>query len=98
VMFDSDETRNRIWENDQVVFQYVDKEGEPAGYPHNPNGSVDNIAGLCDPTGLIFGLMPHPERHIFPYHHPQWTRGEASSVGDGLPIFKNAVDYAKKNL
>jgi len=98
VMFDSDATRRKVWENNQVVFQYVDKDGKPVPYPHNPNGSVDDIAGLCDPTGLIFGLMPHPERHIFPYHHPRWTRGEASTIGDGLPIFQNAINYARKNL
>jgi hypothetical protein len=57
-----------------IVLEYVDRNGIKKGYPHNPNGSVDNIAGICDRTGLIFGLMPHPERHVDRYQHPQWTR------------------------
>lgn len=59
----------------------------------NPNGAVADVAGLCDPTGRVCGLMPHPERHIDPTHHPRWTRGEAAAVGDGLRVFQNAVGY-----
>ncbi len=66
---------------------------EPVPYPDNPNGSTGNVAGVCDSTGRVFGLMPHPERHIDPTHHPRWTRGEAGAVGDGLQIFENAVRY-----
>ncbi len=62
-------------------------------YPANPNGSVGAVAGVCDTTGRIFGLMPHPERHLDPTHHPRWTRGDAGEVGDGLPVFLNAVSY-----
>lgn len=62
-------------------------------YPDNPNGSVDNVAGICDSTGRVLGLMPHPERHIDPTHHPRWTRGEASPVGDGMRMFANAVSF-----
>ncbi|MCS7239347.1 MAG: phosphoribosylformylglycinamidine synthase I [Thermoguttaceae bacterium] len=62
-------------------------------FPYNPNGSQGNVAGMCDETGRIFGLMPHPERHIDPTHHPRWTRGEAGPEGDGLRIFRNAVEY-----
>ncbi len=62
-------------------------------YPDNPNGSMANVAGLCDSTGRVLGLMPHPERHIDPTHHPRWTRGEAGTEGDGLKIFSNAVEY-----
>lgn len=63
--------------------------------PHeNPNGSTADIAGLCDPTGRVLGLMPHPERHIFATQHPHWTRLErASDEGAGLRIFRNAVGY-----
>ncbi len=78
-----------------IVFQYVDKNGEKAGYPFNPNGSVLNIAGITDKTGRILGLMPHPERHISYLQHPYHTRERCSEVGDGLNFFKNAVDYFK---
>ena len=62
-------------------------------YPDNPNGSMAATAGICDATGRVFGLMPHPERHIDPTQHPRWTRGEAAAVGDGLQVFRNAVGY-----
>jgi phosphoribosylformylglycinamidine synthase len=61
-------------------------------YPHNPNGAQLNVAGLCDETGRVFGLMPHPERHIDPTHHPRWTR-EQHDRGDGLAVFENAIRY-----
>jgi phosphoribosylformylglycinamidine synthase len=61
-------------------------------YPLNPNGAQLNVAGLCDDTGRVFGLMPHPERHIDPTHHPRWTR-EQHERGDGLAVFENAVRY-----
>ncbi|MHB8969467.1 MAG: phosphoribosylformylglycinamidine synthase I [Pirellulaceae bacterium] len=62
-------------------------------FPENPNGSVANVAGICDDTGRVLGLMPHPERYIDPTQHPRWTRGEARDPGDGLAIFRNAVQY-----
>ncbi|MBN2474605.1 MAG: phosphoribosylformylglycinamidine synthase subunit PurQ [Pirellulales bacterium] len=62
-------------------------------YPDNPNGSVADVAGICDATGRVLGLMPHPERHVDPTHHPRWTRGEAGQLGDGLQVFVNAVRY-----
>ena len=64
-----------------------------APYPDNPNGSMADVAGICDPSGRVLGLMPHPERHIDPTQHPRWTRGEAAAVGDGLAVFVNAVRY-----
>ncbi len=66
---------------------------EVLGYPANPNGSIDNIAGLCDPTGRVLGLMPHPERFIHATQHPQWTRRSLKGDGAGLQLFQNAVDY-----
>jgi phosphoribosylformylglycinamidine synthase len=66
---------------------------DPLPFPDNPNGSMANVAGVCDTTGRILGLMPHPERHLDPTHHPRWTRGEAGPVGDGLAMFVNAVRY-----
>jgi len=61
-------------------------------YPVNPNGAQRDVAGLCDDTGRVFGLMPHPERHIDPTHHPRWTR-EQRERGDGLAVFENAVRF-----
>jgi phosphoribosylformylglycinamidine synthase len=79
--------------NDLVAVRYADAEGVPAGgaFPANPNGSADDIAGLCDATGQVFGLMPHPERHIVATQHPQWTRRGLSNHPDGLEIFANGV-------
>lgn len=88
----------RLKENNQIVFQYCDREGLLAGYPDNPNGSVENIAGICDETGRIIGLMPHPERHIQWTQHPRWTQIGSNSEGEGLKIFKNGVEYAKRYL
>jgi phosphoribosylformylglycinamidine synthase subunit PurQ / glutaminase len=66
----------------------------PLPFPLNPNGSELNVAGLCDASGRIFGLMPHPERHIDPTHHPFWTRRETQPEhGEGFAIFQNAVAY-----
>lgn len=81
-----------------VVARYADAKGDTkAGYPFNPNGSVDNIAGICDQTGRIFSLMPHPERFISWSQHPRWTREEPRQHGDGLAIFHNAVDWVKRS-
>ena len=76
----------------QVVLRYADAEDRATAiYPANPNGSTAAVAGLCDPTGRIFGLMPHPERFVDPLHHPRWTRRAPSGEADGLRIFRNAV-------
>jgi phosphoribosylformylglycinamidine synthase I len=79
-----------------VALYYADDTGDiRAGYPHNPNGSVNNIAGICDATGRIFGLMPHPERFIRWTQHPRWTREPRRDYGDGFRVFLNAVEWAK---
>jgi phosphoribosylformylglycinamidine synthase subunit PurQ / glutaminase len=78
----------------QVVLRYQSSGGDAGGvYPANPNGSLADIAGICDSTGRVCGLMPHPERHIDPTQHPTWTRREKRSAGDGLRVFENAVRY-----
>ena len=88
-----------LWDLDfagQLVLRYVSQRAggiAPVAYPDNPNGSQADVAGVCDFTGRVLGLMPHPERHIDPTQHPRWTRGEAGSVGDGMQIFVNAVRY-----
>ena len=79
-----------------AVLYYTDDSGNmQAGYPDNPNGSMNNIAGVCDPTGRIFALMPHPERHIRFQQHPHWTRKKPKEHGDGFAIFQNAVKFAR---
>ncbi|MFH0790661.1 MAG: phosphoribosylformylglycinamidine synthase subunit PurQ [Candidatus Omnitrophota bacterium] len=94
-----DTVLKRLKENGQIVFQYCGETGGLPGYPCNPNGSADNIAGICDQTGRILGLMPHPERHIDILQHPRWTnRKQRKTEGDGLQIFKNGVNYVKNNL
>lgn len=63
-------------------------------FPANPNGADANVAGVCDASGRVFGLMPHPERHLDPTHHPYWTRrDEQPAEGDGLALFRNAVEW-----
>ena len=101
----------KLVEGNQIVMQYsIRQTGEPANmhFPDNPNGSVDDIAGICDPTGRVFGLMPHPEAFNHWTNHDQWTRKKyhlsknketiKSTQGYGVKIFQNAVQYAKEHL
>lgn len=87
-------------DNGQIVFRYVDQYGGTAGYPDNPNGSTDAIAGVCDPTGRILGMMPHPERHISFLQNPLWRRlgMDAEGMGVGLRMFESGVAFAEKTL
>lgn len=84
--------------NGQIVLKYVDPSGKEAGYPWNPNGSPQNIAGICDPTGRVLGLMPHPERFADPLLHPEWMSRGRSAKSDGMRFFDNAFAYVDKNL
>ena len=98
----------RLQENDQIVMQYALPDGRPASgrFPHNPNGSLDDIAGICDPTGRIFGLMPHPEAYHDWTNHPDWLRDreragrEDRPFGDGptvgVQLLANAVRYIRE--
>jgi phosphoribosylformylglycinamidine synthase subunit PurQ / glutaminase len=86
---------NALRENGQIVLRYTDQAGERAMYPWNPNGSVDDVAAVCDPTGRILGMMPHPERHCLPIQHPRWTREGLKERGDGLRVFERAVRQAE---
>ncbi len=86
----------RLRAGDQValVYRRLDSSSDAGGqYPDNPNGAVADVAAVCDETGRVCGLMPHPERNIDPTHHPRWTRGEGGREGDGLQVFRNAVRY-----
>ena len=85
--------------NGQVALRYVRADGGPPEYPANPNGSHEDIAGITNPAGNVFGLMPHPERHVSPYQHPSWTRKDhLPEEGDGLRIFRRAVAYVRGSL
>jgi phosphoribosylformylglycinamidine (FGAM) synthase-like amidotransferase family enzyme len=85
-----------VLEKLNIVVQYVDEKGNTqAGYPCNPNGSVDDIAGICDASGRIFALMPHPERFIRWTQHPRWTREKPREDLLGFQVFINAVNWAK---
>jgi phosphoribosylformylglycinamidine synthase len=83
-------------QKDQIALVYTQDNGSPANgqYPTNPNGSLMDIAGICNAQGNILGLMPHPENHIYPYQHPQWTRGIKQA--SGMPLFINGVNYASQ--
>lgn len=96
----NDFTRKQLHEHNLVVLQYSDSTYRDftMAYPGNPNGSVDGIAGICDPTGRVFGLMPHPEAYLHFTNHPRWTREDLPEEGMGLLIFKNANEYVRKNL
>jgi len=95
----------RLRDENQVVIRYAGPDGDTAGqvFPFNPNGSLDDIAGICDPSGRIFGLMPHPEAYNHTTNHPDWTRYKEKLIRQGKPfmadmtpgtrIFQNAVDY-----
>ena len=96
----------RLRRRGQIAFRYArgglaarpgSPEPGPVPYPDCPNGSVDAIAGLCDPTGRVLGLMPHPERNVTPWHHPHWTRLGERSEGEGLPFFRSLVEYAAQS-
>jgi phosphoribosylformylglycinamidine synthase len=90
-------TLKRLHEGRQVVVQYSDEHCRTAtmDYPYNPNGAVDAIAGICDETGRIFGLMPHPEAYLHYTNHPRWTREKLPEEGMGLALFKNAVRFIR---
>lgn len=87
-----------------VALRYVDENGVPTvEWPDNPNGSPDGIAGVCDPSGRLFGLMPHPDAFLHPFQHPQYFRRKAKGEGlpqegGGLAIFRNGVEAAAAAL
>lgn len=101
-------TRQMIWDEGMVALRYVapctlesvdDASAAvpvraQAGYPANPNGSVDDIAGLCNRQGNVFGLMPHPEDHVLAEQHPRWTRGAVGGLG--LALFRNGIEAARQ--
>ena len=99
---------DRLTNDNQVVCRYATPDGNPAAgrFPDNPNGSMQDIAGICDPTGRIFGLMPHPEAFNHNTNHPDWarrrelmTRGQTpakASLTTGIRLFESAASYLRK--
>lgn len=82
-----------------TVLKYADSRLTPTMlYPDNPNGSQRSVAGLCDPSGRLFGLMPHPEAFIHRTHHPRWTREDLPEEGMGLQLYRNAIQFIADEL
>jgi len=105
------ETLDALTVNNQIVMRYADDAGAPAKgrFPQNPNGSVDDIAGICDTTGRVFGLMPHPEAYNHPTNHPHWPLQKEKAVRsgknpvfalptDGIQLFLNGVAFVKTQV
>ncbi len=98
-MFERERERDylqRLYDEDQLVLRYCAEDGGFAEgeFPVNPNGAFHDIAGVCDSTGTIFGLMPHPERAYFGWQLPDWTKkGKAPKYGDGKEIFQSMANY-----
>ena len=94
-----EEYLKKLEDNDQIVFRYVDPDGNYAEYPWNPNGSISNIAGICNHIGNVFGMMPHPERTFYRYQHLDWTKtGLNNNLGDGRAVFESVLDYVCKRF
>jgi len=87
----------RLHDDRQIAVQYSNHDFADIAmdYPVNPNGAIDGIAGICNSTGRIFGLMPHPEAYLHYTNHPRWTREKLPEEGMGLAVFKNAVDFIR---
>lgn len=83
--------------NGQIAFRYTAPDDERVDYPWNPNGSPGHVAGITDPTGTVLGLMPHPDRAVHGFQHPDWTRSRApDEPGDGRPLFEAIVAHARQ--
>jgi phosphoribosylformylglycinamidine synthase subunit PurQ / glutaminase len=105
-----DSLLDRLSRDNRIVFRYAGPDMKPArgAFPFNPNGSLMDIAGICDPTGRVMGLMPHPEAFNHWTNHPNWTQKERglklSNVsdrireGEGMKIFRNGVRYIRETL
>ncbi|MBS3781681.1 MAG: phosphoribosylformylglycinamidine synthase subunit PurQ [Candidatus Thermoplasmatota archaeon] len=90
---------DELEKNDQIVFRYTTPDGSEPEYPWNPNGSLDHIAGICNPEGNVLGLMPHPERVFNEHTRPDWTRdGMTGKQGDGKQLFESALNYLEDNF
>ena len=102
-MAESPELLARLESAGQVAARYVGPDGRPTeSWPHNPNGSARGVAAICDPSGRLFGMMPHPDAYLYPFHHPRWerrrTNGPVPDEGEGIAIFRNGVNAAAAAL
>ena len=87
---------HQIGQKNLYALQYSDSRGLPTmTYPDNPNGSVNAVAGICNESGRLLGLMPHPEAYLCGFNHPRWTREKQPEEGQGLFIFRNAVNFIR---
>lgn len=97
---ESEAALDRLERRGQLALRYAGPDGRATeGWPFNPNGSKRGVAGICDPTGRIFGLMPHPDAFLHPWHHPDWRRhGDPGReiVPAGLEIFRRGVEAAAR--
>jgi phosphoribosylformylglycinamidine synthase len=105
-----DAVMQRLITGRQVALRYVRPSwvDSPVGgeesvpYPYNPNGAAGDVAGICDPSGRVLGLMPHPERNLDPWNHPHWTRHgvgmDPREVGEGLAFYRRMVEVAESAL
>ena len=108
--FADEDMLDKLNGNDQVTFRYCDSNGNPVygKFPDNPNGSMQDIAGICDNTGRVLGMMPHPERAIYNINCPEYPKIKELMKREGrtpekinsaaFAVFKNAVNYVKENL
>jgi len=87
---------SQIKKKNLYALQYCNEKGIPTmDYPGNPNGSISALAGICDESGRLFGLMPHPEAFLYPVNHPRWTREKLTREGQGVVLFRNAVNFIR---
>lgn len=89
-----EQTLRRLESEGRIALRYAGATSSPPGYPDNPNGSAGAVAGLCDGTGRVLGLMPHPERNLTPWNHPLWTRLGPREEGEGAGFFRRLVAAA----
>jgi len=100
---ESPELLERLEAAGQVAVRYIGPDDRPTmEWPHNPNGSPHAVAGVSDPSGRLFGLMPHPDAYLYPFHHPRWRQRQSAGTlppeGEGLTIFRNGVDTAAAQI
>jgi len=102
---EEDAMLQRLIDGDQVCLRYVGPDGDYAGYPYNPNGSMDNIAGITNEAGNVFGMMPHPERVFFSNRLSDWTRHQQAGAGSaeegygpGKQVFDGVMDYVRRKF
>ncbi|MBO3803545.1 MAG: phosphoribosylformylglycinamidine synthase subunit PurQ [Candidatus Brockarchaeota archaeon] len=94
------ESLDKLIENDQIAFTYAKPSGERAGgaYPFNPNGSFEDIAGICNPQGNVMGTMPHPERCFYGWQLPDWQKKGLQPYGDGKLLFESILKFVEKRF